>query len=203
MKEVELTMTAFDLDSFMKMGGTNLELFRNENSISKFKAIKSSDKNGNYFILYPNTDFEIGDILKNTDINISYEIIDKGTMPFDGQIAGLKAYFQTASEKKRQAVNGSNVTFNVQSAVNSVIGQNNMTTFNIDQGFEELLNQIDKQDTEDKEQLKNLVELVHQFVENDISPQKGMLSKFGDLIAKHSWITGPLGSLIVSWLARK
>ncbi|MFT8930059.1 MAG: hypothetical protein ABF969_12060 [Sporolactobacillus sp.] len=196
-------MISFGLDEFMNDAGIDLELIRNGKSIAKFKGMKDTDQNGNYFILYPRTNFEIGDIFNNLAVNVSYEIIDKDVMPFDGQIAGLKAYFQTASEKKRQSATSSNVTFNVQSAVNSVIGQNNLTTFNIEQGFKELLNQIDKQDTEDKEQLKKLVELVRQFVENDIAPQKGMLSKFGDLIAKHAWITGPLGSLIVSWLAGK
>lgn len=54
----------------------------------------------------------------------------------------------------------------------------------------------------DKEQINKLIDLVEMIVNEQIPPQKGLLSKFSDTMEKHSWITGAVASALVSWLTQ-
>jgi len=162
--------------------------YRNSQYISTLKGLKNTEKNTNkkYIGFFPGVDIQIGDILINS--GIKYYIIDIDTQSWKGQIASLKAYYQTTPP---QNTSSNSTIFNISNASNSIIGNQqsaiiNNSSFNIDD-FKSLIELYGEQD---KQKLYELTSLLKNCLDND-DFHKSKLSKFSDLIAKHSWV--PLG----------
>lgn len=150
--------------------------------------MKNFEKNTNkkYIGFFPNADIQIGDVLINS--GIKYYVVDLDTQTWKGQIASLKAYYQTTPPQTSQS---SSTIFNISNASNSIIGNQqsaiiNNSSFNIDD-FKQLIELYGEQD---KQQLYELTSLLKSCLDKD-DFHKSKLSKFSDLIAKHSWV--PLG----------
>lgn len=162
--------------------------YRNSQLISTLKGLKNFEKNTNkkYIGFFPNADIQIGDVLINS--GIKYYVVDLDTQTWKGQIASLKAYYQTTPPQTSQS---SSTIFNISNASNSIIGNQqsaiiNNSSFNIDD-FKQLIELYGEQD---KQQLYELTSLLKSCLDKD-DFHKSKLSKFSDLIAKHSWV--PLG----------
>lgn len=89
--------------------------------------------------------------------------------------------------------------FNIEKVTNSAFGNNGFTNLNNGVSFDELQDIINKQNipVADKNQLTELTTYMKMLVENNTPMSKGALSKFGDLLAKHSWAATLIGNILV------
>ena len=128
--------------------------------------------------------------------SIKYSIIDVDTSTYMGEIYQLKAYYQTAPAEAKQP----SVTFNVNSSPNSIFGTQasaiiNNPSFNISD-FDSL---IESNGGTDKKELYQLSSQLQELLEKD-EFHKSKLSKFSDLIAKHSWLPLAIAQVISAYL---
>lgn len=91
-------------------------------------------------------------------------------------------------------------TFNIKNVTNSAFANNGTTNLNNGVSFSEIKEFINKQSISDidKENLSKLTNYLELLVENNTPMSKGTLSKFSDLLAKHSWATTLIGNILVN-----
>lgn len=152
-----------------------------------------------YIGFKPGTDIKIGDILINPANDI-FHVCEVKTDFFKGNPHQLKAYYQTEAEFQRASNVVDGTVFNIQNAYGSIIGNNNNAVVNYDATIKELKEQVAHCESADKEDLEKIVSLLEMIVNNQIPPQKGLLSRFSAVMERNSWITGSAASAILSWM---
>ena len=174
------------------------QIYRNSVLIDTVKGLKNTEKGSNkkFIGFFPDVDIQIGDFLMVPNTNIKYSIIDVDTSTYMGEIYQLKAYYQTAPAEAKQP----SVTFNVNSSPNSIFGTQasaiiNNPSFNISD-FDSL---IESNGGTDKKELYQLSSQLQELLEKD-EFHKSKLSKFSDLIAKHSWLPLAIAQVISAYL---
>lgn len=93
--------------------------------------------------------------------------------------------------------------FNIHSVNNSAFGNNGDVTINNGSNLEEIRALISSKPIEDQEELNKLINTVEVITESGSTVSKGFLSKFSDVLAKHSDIAIAIGSNIIKWLTSK
>ncbi len=176
----------------------DFEVHRDSNLLYTIKGLKNTEKGSNkkYIGFYPDADIQIGDVLSNPNSNIKYFVTDIDTSTYNGEIYQIKAYYQNTSPSSQSQ----STIYNISNASNSIIGNQqqailNNSSFNID----DLKKLIELYGEKDKEQLYELVELLRQSMEND-NFHKGKLSKFSDLLAKHSWLPTSIAQILAAFI---
>ena len=174
------------------------QIYRNSVLIDTVKGLKNTEKGSNkkFIGFFPDVDIQIGDFLMVPNTSIKYSIIDVDTSTYMGEIYQLKAYYQTAPAEAKQP----SVTFNVNSSPNSIFGTQasaiiNNPSFNISD-FDSL---IESNGGTDKKELYQLSSQLQELLEKD-EFHKSKLSKFSDLIAKHSWLPLTIAQVISAYL---
>lgn len=174
------------------------QIYRNSVLIDTVKGLKNTEKGSNkkFIGFFPDVDIQIGDFLMVPNTSIKYSIIDIDTSTYMGEIYQLKAYYQTAPAEAKQP----SVTFNVNSSPNSIFGTQasaiiNNPSFNISD-FDSL---IESNGGTDKKELYQLSSQLQELLEKD-EFHKSKLSKFSDLIAKHSWLPLAIAQVISAYL---
>lgn len=174
------------------------QIYRNSVLIDTVKGLKNTEKGSNkkFIGFFPDVDIQIGDFLMVPNTSIKYSIIDVDTSTYMGEIYQLKAYYQTAPAEAKQP----SVTFNVNSSPNSIFGTQasaiiNNPSFNISD-FDSL---IESNGGTDKKELYQLSSQLQGLLEKD-EFHKSKLSKFSDLIAKHSWLPLAIAQVISAYL---
>lgn len=177
----------------------DFQIFRNSELISTVKGLKNTEKSTNkkYVGFYPDTNILIGDILSIPNSSIKYFVIDVDTATYMGEIYQIKAYYQTTPPAEQQS---NSTVYNISNASNSIIGNQqsaiiNNSSFNID----DLKELIKLYGANDKKQLYELTSLLEQILKKD-DFHKSKLSKFSDLIAKHSWLPTAIAQIISAYL---
>lgn len=176
----------------------DFQLYRNSNLIDTFKGLKNIENGSNkrYINFFPQVDIQIGDILLNS--NIKYYVIDIDTQTWNGQIASIKAYYQTTPPSNNYE---SSTVYNINNPSNSIIGNQhsaiiNNSNFSIDD-FKQL---IELYGDNNKQQLYELTSQLNEVLKKD-DFHKSKLSKFSDLIAQHSWVALSIAQIIAGYLS--
>ena len=60
--------------------------------------------------------------------------------------------------------------------------------------------QVQSSSSPDKDDLQQLLSLLEMLVNDRIPAQKGMFSKFSDVMERNSWITSAISSTLLGWL---
>lgn len=107
--------------------------------------------------------------------------------------------------EKEKSVNtpGIQQNFNFQNNYGAV-GTNSHFTINNTFDFEEfdrLIKQNTVAESADRKALEELQEQLKLVTQHNIPISKGYLSKFNDIMQKHSWVTGPLAGFLLHWIA--
>lgn len=173
----------------------DFEIYRNSKHISTVKGLKNSYQGKVFIEFFPDVDIKIGDVL--TNFNINYYIVDVDTQTWMGEISAIKAYYQTTPPSNYQP---NSTIFNINNAANSIIGNQqsailNNSSFDINN----LKQLIELYGNNDKEQLYELTSLLKECIDKD-DFHKSKLSKFSDLIAKHSWLPLSIAQIIAGYL---
>ncbi|MCY7835249.1 hypothetical protein [Bacillus haynesii] len=182
--------------------GQKFNHYRNNKLLGTVSCIRGSDDKGRYFYYVSDNPVRVGDIF-STDSQIQYFVSDLDEVPDFDDETKLVAYYLTETEKKEKESVQPNVSFQIENVHSSVVGSGNHTTFNINQGLDNILSEINRRDPVDREQLNEMVNELRTLIENDTPVSQGTLSKFSDLLTKHAWLTGPLGQALVSWAFRQ
>ena len=114
-----------------------------------------------------------------------------------GEISAIKAFYQTRPPIEQPSTS---TVFNINSASNSIIGNQqsailNNSSFNID----DLQKLIELYGADDKQQLYELSAQLQDLLEKD-DFHKSKLSKFSNLIAKHSWLPTAIAQIIAAFI---
>lgn len=178
----------------------DFNISRNSLHISTEKGLKNTEKNTHrkYIGFFPNADIQVGDTLSIPNSDIKYYVVDTDTATYMGEIYQIKAYYQNIPPIENQQPNS--VVFNVQGSPNSIIGTQtsaiiNNPSFNISD-FDNL---IETYGGNDKKELYQLSSQLQELLEKD-DFHKSKLSKFSDLIAKHSWLPAAIAQILSAYL---
>lgn len=148
------------------------------------------------------TDIKIDDVVINPAKERLY-ITETQASYFQKEQEQIKAFYMTEVEKKRKETEQHQSTiYNIGTAYGSVIGTANTATINYQTSFRELRDRAEAENAPDKEQVQKLIDLVEMIVNEQIPPQRGLLSKFSETMERHSWVTSAVASALVSWLTQ-
>ncbi|CCW09032.1 hypothetical protein [Bacillus sp. GeD10] len=105
-------------------------------------------------------------------------------------------------QEKSNTMNPSGSTvFNIQQATNSILGNQhhatiNQTTIN----FESIKELVASKGEADNPEIQELLALLQNYFEQNKPLEKGTLSKFGDVLVQHPWLSNPLGQWLIQVL---
>ncbi len=190
-----------NLDIFLQQNGISYSVERSGTLIHRsLTGLPNAEKNTGkkYIGFMPGTDIQPSDILINPAGETIY-ITDTQTHFIHQEPYQLKAYYQTKYEKAYNAQSNSPV-FNIGTAYGSVIGTQQSVTVNYKDSLRATKKQIEDSDSPDKEELQQIISLLEMIVNNQLPPQKGLLSKFSAVLERNSWIASPIASVLISWL---
>lgn len=178
-------------ESLLSMHGLNMQIERDGEIIATVPGLPNRETatNRQYVGFCPGTDIKIDDVVITPASERLY-VTETQASFFQKQQEEIKAFYMTEVEKKRKEneQRQSNI-YNIGTAYGSVIGTANTATINYQTNFQELRERAEAEDAPDKEQVQKLVDLVEMIVNDQIPPQKGLLSKFSETMERHSWIT--------------
>lgn len=186
--------------TFIKDRGIIFKVERNGAIILEAKGLPNHEKatSRKYISFMPGTNVKNGDWLINP-ANERLYVKDTMTSYFSGKESDLKAYYQTSAEYQSESNNASNI-FNIGTAYGSVIGSQSNVVLNYNDSIQNIKDQIESSNSEDKEELQQIVSLLEMIVNDKVAPQKGLLSKFSAVMERNSWITGSIASALLNWL---
>lgn len=185
---------------FINERGIMFKVERNGSIVSELKGLPNHEKSTSrqYIGFMPDSDVQAGDWLINP-ANERLYVLDTITNFFLQQKSQLKAYYQTVAEHNTKTEQATTI-FNIENPTNSVIGTQTNVTVNIDNSIHEAKEQVNSSDSEDKEELQQIISLLEMVVNNQVPAQKGLLSKFTSVIQRNSWIASPISSILLNWL---
>lgn len=187
--------------NFIKSRGITFQIERNGNIISESLGLPNHEKaTGKAFIgMLENADVAVGDWLINPNKERFY-VEDKISDYAFNEFQQYKLFYLTEAQYKSQNVHMNNATFHIVNAYGSVIGTQANVTLNYNDSIQNAKKQITSLDSPDKEELQKIISLLEMMVNNQLPPQKGLLSKFSSVMERNSWITGTIASTLLNWL---
>ena len=111
----------------------------------------------------------------------------------------LVAYYETEEHKKKYKESHKGDIYNINEAYGSVIGSQYDFTFDVSFKFSELHEQIEQYGGEDREELHQMVEEIHDQINRKSAIEARGIAKFSELINRHAWITGPLANILLAY----
>ena len=169
--------------------GIPFQIERKGNVIYTISGLPNHEKaTGKQYIGFlPETDIQPNDWIINPNGNRLF-IEDVQPSYGFGELQQFKAFYLTEVEYTKintsNSQNTSNI-FNIGSATGSV---------------SELRNQVDSSNSPDKSELTKITNLLEMVINNELPPQKGMFSKFADVLKRNSWFATPMMSALFGWL---
>lgn len=188
------------IQGFLNHSGVMFSIERMNESPKPEKGLMNREESTQrkYIGFLPRTKIEIGDWLINP-LGDRFFVYDKETAYFAGSPSQLKCYVQTESEFNSEK-SSANTIFNIGSATGSVIGTQSVVNFTYTNTIEQLREQISSSSSSDKAELEKITNLLEMIVNNELPPQKGMFSKFSDVLKRNSWFATPMMSAFFGWL---
>lgn len=187
-------------NNFIERSGIFYSVERNSSTVSEYKGLINTEQSTGkrYIGFYPDADIQIGDFLISP-YGDKYFVKNKEVATFTGQPYELKCYIVPEAEYATTQPSNSPV-FNIQNAYGSVIGTQANVTLNYNDTLQSVKEQINSTDSPDKEELQQIILLLEMVVNNQVPAQKGLLSKFSEVMERHSWLTSPICSVLLGWL---
>ena len=141
-----------------------------------------------------NADVEIGDWLINPN-NERFYVKDKISDYAFHEFQQYRLLYLTEAQYHSKQSMHSVTTFNIQNAYGSVIGSQSSVVMNYNAAIQNAKKEIEASNSPDKEDLDKIISLLEMIVNNQLSPQKGLFSKFSSVMERNSWITGTITSI--------
>lgn len=186
---------------FIESHGIKFQIERNGKIISDALGLPNHEKATSkaYIGMLKDVDIHSGDWLINPE-NERFYAEDKVSDFAFGEFQQFKHFYLTESEYRKKSTPQNHPTFNIGTAYGSVIGTQSSVNMNYQHSIQQLQNQVAESNSPDKEQLEKILSTLQLIVDGNIPAQKGILSKFSDVMERNSWITGAVASTLLSWL---
>ncbi len=181
--------------------GEVLDVIRGDDRL-QFKGMRSREEKGGrcYIGFLSGSDIQEGDLLQGTVSGSKYYVTDVESQILAGKVLQVKAFYETAAQRKA-AESREGPIFNIGNAVGSVIGT--QTNVNMSIAWRDLENQIEERGGHDQGELRELVGAIRESFEKHGGIQSGSLSRFGDLLKRHAWISSPIAQTLLAFLFGK
>lgn len=171
------------------------DVIRNNVKIATCKGLINDTKDHNFISFDADADIQVGDDIYCPIKRKHYIITNTDIALFCGKEHRLDAFFESNFSKPQTTI------FNTYNPNNSIIGNQQNATININEAFDNLNNMINQYGNNDKIKLFELSNsLKSELNKNQIN--KSSFQKFSDLIAKHSWLPLAIAQVIGSWIQR-
>ena len=197
------------LERFLAMHGVKYEIHREGELVCTVEGLPNHEQSSNkaYIGFMPGTDVREQDlIIGPTGEKLFVQEVLPQYVHHD--LMQLKVMCLTEREMNARETSAQTV-FNIGSATGSVIGTQanvnlhynyNADMLDIGKEIGEIRKQIDAANSPDKEELGKIVDLLEEIVRDKKPVEKGILSRFSDVMQRHEWITSPVMSVLLSWL---
>jgi hypothetical protein len=188
------------INTFIQRSGVMYSVIRNNVSVSEHKGLINTEESTRkrYIGFCPDVDIQIGDFLTNP-AGDKFFVLNREVQYFTGSPYQLKCYIVPASEYENTKQVAA-PTFHIQNAYGSVIGTQANVILNYNDSIQKAKEQIASIESPDKQELQQIISLLEMVVNNQVTPHKGLFSKFSAIMERHSWITGTVTSALLSWL---
>ena len=189
------------LENFLRMSGVSYQIERESEIRLEAIGLPNHDKAaGKPFVGFlPETDVQVGDWLVNEAVERFY-VQDVITQFVQKTPYQKKAYYLTSAEYKASDNARHPAVFNIASVHGSIIGTQANATLNYGGCITDMRTKIAEIDTSDSDELSQIVDLLEMILSNQTPLQKGMFSKFSDVMQRNSWITSAMMSGLLGWL---
>ena len=176
---------------FIQSHGILFQIERNGEIITTALGLPNHDQiTAESFIgMLENADVEIGDWLINPN-NERFYVKDKISDYAFHEFQQYRLLYLTEAQYHSKQSMHSVTTFNIQNAYGSVIGSQSSVVMNYNAAIQNAKKEIEASNSPDKEDLDKIISLLEMIVNNQLSPQKGLFSKFSSVMERNSWITG-------------
>lgn len=183
-------------DTTLKNTGQALTVIRNNVTLNTYIGAHNNKKNAYDF--YSDADIKIGDWLVNS-CNSKY-FVKNVELKRMGDNVILRAFIIPEWDYNNSSHSETINNFNINTANNSVIGNQSNFTFNVNTELEKLSKQISDSNSPDKEELQQLISELKTIISSDKPLKRGMLSKFGSVLQRNSWVTSPIATAALTLL---
>lgn len=170
--------------------GINFINVRTGNTI---KGINCYNSNKPYVSFFINEDILSGDILCNT-VGEKLHIIE--ILP----IADYKKCFYESEYQFQKQNATSSFVINADKIENSIIGTQSSAIINLNEELSKMESDIKNSNSNDKEELLQIISLLRDLKESQSPIQKGIFAKFSSVMERNSWITGSIAGFLLSLL---
>lgn len=186
---------------FIETRGIKFQIERNGQTISEALGLPNHEKSTSkaYIGMLKDADVDVGDWIINPE-NERFYIEDKVSDYAFGEFQQFKLFYLTETEYSQKSSLQNHTTFNIGTAYGSIIGTQSSANMNYQHSIQQLQRHIAESESSDKEQLEKILSTLQLIVDGDLPAQKGILSKFSDVMERNSWITGAVASTLLSWL---
>lgn len=177
-------------EEFTKIDGKKLQIYRNNNLITTTVGLVT----GNHkFSLAHDCPIQIGDMILFVAANKKYTVDSIEPIPcFDEDaIDCLEVYCSNPRHSSTPKI----VNYNVRNAYGSSFGESASSVWN---GNSISIDEIIIKNGYDPKDFEELLQTIKAAMKND-ECKKGFLEKFGDTLAKHSWLATPIAQQLISY----
>ena len=186
---------------FITTRGTVFRIERNGEFISTALGLPNHEKATQkpYIGMLQDADVNIGDWLVNP-ANDRFLVKDKIADFAFNEFQQYKIFYLTEAQAKKDSSAPASTIFNIGTATGSVIGTQSVVNMNYNDSIQNAKKQLENSSSPDKEDLKQLINLLEMIVNNQVPVSKGLFSRFSEIMERNSWITGSISSALISWL---
>lgn len=184
---------------FIQMNGIMFKVIRENTVIGELKGRNTQDvvSGRSYIGFMPESDVQAGDTLINP-AGDNFYVTDKSTSYFMGKASELQAFYSRPSNVNSPS-SQTNI-FNIGTATGSVIGTQSHFSMSYCNEITEARNKVDSENSIDKKELSEILDLLQELVEETKPAKKGMFSKFSTVMQRNPWISTLIGSVVTGWL---
>lgn len=188
-------------EQFITTQGIEFRIERNGELISTALGLPNHEKATHkpYIGMLKNVDANIGDWLINPT-NDRFLIEDKVADFAFGEFQQYKMFYLTEAQVKKKSATSASTIFNIGTATGSVIGTQSVVNMNYNDSIQNAKKQLESSASPDKEDLKQIINLLEMVVNNQVPVSKGLFSRFSAVMERNSWITGSISAALISWL---
>lgn len=188
------------IDNALRLAGQSFEVERGEES---FEVTAIRDDNKKQLQLRPDAGVERGDRLKNKLTDNLLHVLDTDVVVVRGAPYALLADYKTEAEleAEREPRAPQSTIYNIQKAIGSNIGVHGHAEIRATFTFGDLEEEVEQRaEGEERAELLRMMREIRGLLEDGQSLEPGILEEYSEQIDRHSWITSPLATIILTYL---
>jgi hypothetical protein len=184
---------------------TNGESFNVNPEIQTYQVTGSREKEKgslrNYILLSPEEMVKAQDVLVSVASGEKFTIIEVRPQVHAGRVYALQAFYKTPFEveQEKNSIASQGITFNIGTAHNSIIGNQQTATIHNAYDFVALDAKIDERGGEDAAGLKAMISEIREMLAENEHVPGGVLARFSAMIERNAWIAEPVSHILLLW----